>query len=728
MVKVLVTGDITVDWNLFRSRRSQHTGSLWEPDFRTKSWPTRGGAALLAEMIDGVKGEKATVLKPELTNADLAPGRAPFWHSYSSCERFLKESKDAGKNAPTVWRIKEFLGLEQTPYDENHPPRNLFQKGDRGDANLIVVDNANQGFSQKRDIWPESLKSEKPKGDAWLLLKWSRPDFDQPDQIWGKVVEHFKNRLIVVVTVNDLRLREMKISRALSWERTALDLVREIIAKVPDIESCAHFVVSIYTEGALVISRNGGSPQATLYYDPKFIEGTWAPRYPGVMAGYTQCLVAGIAGQMMQFDEKKDIGRGILAGISAARWLHENGFEDNNGKKADDEKMPSDKKNGPSIEPELASLDFPTSGLVEKINEGLTKPSGEFRKLDLDGSMARDLKKANAWTILKKTYPDDNPERSLEVASEIIKRGPERAWDVPVGKFGKLLAINRAEIESLRCVRSLIEEYAKSPVQKAPLSIAVFGPPGTGKSFTIREVAASFESDGNISDKELIFNLSQFTAPESIYECLHQVRDVALSEKIPLVFWDEFDTRLGETELGWLRYFLAPMQDGQFQHGALTHNVGRAIFVFAGGTRTTMEQFEKDAHQLGSKIKGTDFLSRLKGYVDILGLDHPENALDSSTILRRALLLRSILLRSAPWLVQRIGKDDLLNVDSGVLKAFLYVPKYNYGARSMEAIARMSRLSGKLIFERSSLPLEAQLNLHVKAEAFMALVGGTSST
>ena len=60
---------------------------------------------------------------------------------------------------------------------------------------------------------------------------------------------------------------------------------------------------------------------------------------------------------------------------------------------------------------------------------------------------------------------------------------------------------------------------------------------------------------------------------------------------IPLVFWDEFDTSLDQTPLGWLRYFLAPMQDGSFLEGQVTHPIGRAIFVFAGGTCNRMEEF-----------------------------------------------------------------------------------------------------------------------------------------
>ena len=42
-------------------------------------------------------------------------------------------------------------------------------------------------------------------------------------------------------------------------------------------------------------------------------------------------------------------------------------------------------------------------------------------------------------------------------------------------------------------------------------------------------------------------------------------------------------------------YFLAPMQDGEFQEGQLIHNIGKSIFVFAGGTCSCMEEFEETA-------------------------------------------------------------------------------------------------------------------------------------
>jgi hypothetical protein len=114
-------------------------------------------------------------------------------------------------------------------------------------------------------------------------------------------------------------------------------------------------------------------------------------------------------------------------------------------------------------------------------------------------------------------------------------------------------------------------------------------------------------------------------------------------------------------------------------------------------------------------IKLPDFVSRLRGHVDVFGLNPPVSA----NLLRRALVLRSNILTKFPML-----KDgsDALRIDDGVLRAFLLVPEYAHGARSLEAILDMSHLVGRTHFDPSLLPPLHQLNMHVDGNAFMAFV------
>ena len=259
------------------------------------------------------------------------------------------------------------------------------------------------------------------------------------------------------------------------------------------------------------------------------------------------------------------------------------------------------------------------------------------------------------WTILEDRYTD-----SLEeIARQIVQSGFDKALrEVPIGRFGELVTVDRREIEALHSIQSLISEYCRYP-QKKPLSVAVFGPPGSGKSFGVEQVAKSILGEISV----LTFNLSQFGQPEDLYDALHQVRDVGLSGKIPLVFWDEFDTTLNGQPLGWLRYLLAPMQDGSFQEGQLVHPIGRCIFVFAGGTSHCMEEFGAQLSEEGKRAaKLPDFVSRLRGFLNVLGPNPQESTgRDPFFILRRAIVLRSIFERNAPQIIHK----KVVNIDLG---------------------------------------------------------------
>ena len=97
----------------------------------------------------------------------------------------------------------------------------------------------------------------------------------------------------------------------------------------------------------------------------------------------------------------------------------------------------------------------------------------------------------------------------------------------------------------------------------------------------MEEVARSLGHDHHIRSES--FNLSQFRSPEDLVHAIHVVRDMILKAQVTLVFFDEFDSAF-EGELGWLKYFLAPMQDGVFRDGETLLRIGKCFFVFAGGT------------------------------------------------------------------------------------------------------------------------------------------------
>lgn len=311
------------------------------------------------------------------------------------------------------------------------------------------------------------------------------------------------------------------------------------------------------------------------------------------------------------------------------------------------------------------------------------------------------------WSMLGEWLSQD-----IATAEKIVKYGMDFALpNVPIGKYANLVTVDRKEIESYESIRNLVRAYWNRPVRRTPepVSIAVFGAPGSGKSYAVKQVVDSLQ----LPRKFLEFNLSQFESASDLLSAFHVIRDVGLRGEFPVAFWDEFDA-FHERDLGWVRHFLYPMQDGKFRQGEIEHPIGRALFVFAGGTSHSLEAFE--GRRDFEAAKGPDFMSRIRGHVNLLGTNAGKG--DRYHVIRRAILLRTWL-EGFSKLVDDKGNID---IDDGVLRAFLHVPRYKHGVRSMKAIIETSSLSRASQFGRSNLPAPGQLALHVNAREFMSLV------
>ena len=700
----LITGDLTLDWHILNQYHHQGNKVGWNSKLWTRACSQIGGAGLLADLIERTATldssiENAQFLSPDFPNKQFHPCQDQFHNSYALWSLF-----DEGKQA--VWRVEQYLGLDPV---ENYGKAGTapFPIKSTEQPRIVVIDDANLGFRDRPDLWPEAI-AEGANPD-WIILKMACPVAQGP--LWEHLRDHFADKLIVIIPVNDLRRSEVHISQGLSWERTAQDIVWELVYNpiINGLGACSDVIISFDTAGAVHLTRRidgklAPVPEGFLYFDPEIIEGNWREKHAGAVIGYTTCLSSSLAYQLIKAPEAPDISQGIQSGLAALRLLHQNGY-------VLDQTIPE-------------QLQFPLKAIAEKI----AAPNQSFAAVSIQnpvfaygqekGQQAEENRNG-WWTILEDQYL----ENLHQVAEKIVLNGIEPTLDdVPLGKFGHLLSVDRQEIESFRSIHNLASEYLKKDNQKKPLSIAVFGAPGSGKSFGITQVAQTL-APGRVQVLE--FNLSQFSGPEEIIEALHLVRDAVLSGKIPLVFWDEFDTPLNKQPLGWLRFFLSPMQDGSFRQGQIVHPIGRSIFVFAGGTSHRIDEFgaalDPDEYRAA---KVPDFISRLKGFVNILGPNPPENGADTDPyyIIRRAILLRSLLERSASQLFVKQNGNKALNIDGGVLKAFLEVGKYKHGIRSIESIITMSSLSGKHSYERSCLPASDQLNLHVDSGEFLSLV------
>ncbi|MCR5370567.1 MAG: AAA family ATPase [Clostridium sp.] len=328
------------------------------------------------------------------------------------------------------------------------------------------------------------------------------------------------------------------------------------------------------------------------------------------------------------------------------------------------------------------------------------------------------LENISPFVILDE-YCKKQPGGYLAVAERIVFEGPQELFSkVPFCRYDRMTTVDKDEIENYHTIKALFDDYiaqrdmSEDITEMQPLSVAVFGPPGSGKSFGVKQIA---KSCGRFRTTTL--NLSQYSDPADLFRAVHEVLH-GEGDGIPLIFFDEFDSELGGIRRGWMKYFLAPMQDGEYTLDGRVWKTGAAVFVFAGATAYSFHCFlphggeEEEAFRA---VKGPDFVSRLKGVLNVKG-PNPSGDTDRSHIIRRAMLLRSQIILRFPGICQ--GEGKLVNISRGLLSALLTVSEYRHGSRSVEFILGMSRLSGISRFTPSCLPMDEQLDIHLNVRDF----------
>ena len=517
-----------------------------------------------------------------------------------------------------------------------------------------------------------------PEGTMPIL--WASNKALPEQELFGKIAEH----CFLLLDADVLRNRGAMISSRISWERTATELVWQLQNNetFACLRRASQVLITFAEDGAVYFNREKGLSGTSLILAHGGGEGTLRGKIKGSIDGSFAFMTAALALQLPAMTERKQPLR-ILPVLKAAENLLTGGYS-------------PDKLVDGHFDLSDAEVDLPETSFDIPFTPGQSVTDAEF------------------WCISNHV----ENKRIFDIACEYVQKGAKVIDGLPQLSFGALTTIDRREIESYRNICNLIENYVRSDSVR-PLSVAVFGAPGSGKSFGVTQIAE------NISSKveKLEFNVSQFSDNADLGAAFQRVRDVILAGKLPLVFFDEFDSDRNGIKLGWVKSFLMPMQDGKFKDDSGQHPLGKCILVFAGGTSSGFDEFTEpmflaqadEEHQRFRDIKGPDFVSRLRGTIDVLGPNQTgEN--DRNYILRRALLLRSLCERKL-----KIRKGAEAPVSKNILWAMLLVPAYRHGARSMEAILDMSRLEGR-VWEPVDLPFHSQLSLHVDADAFIRLV------
>ena len=119
-----------------------------------------------------------------------------------------------------------------------------------------------------------------------------------------------------------------------------------------------------------------------------------------------------------------------------------------------------------------------------------------------------------------------------------------------------------------------------------------------------------------------------------------------------------------------------------------------------------------------SESKGPDFVSRLNGHINVIGIN-PSTPEDDLYLVRRALALRFLLAAK-----QKLRDTELARIDTNMLNAFLHVPEYIHGSRSMRKLVDLCTDRDNRTIAMSEMPPIHQLNMQVDGKAFAALATG----
>ena len=679
---ILVTGDFVVDHHIYEGRRRHYADRI---EYGVQVRQQRGGAALVFDMLREVLAAKggsgADQWSVHLGEHKAAESRAyAFWQPFPKKEPREKQ----------FWRVSEAMGFGGIDDTQPREPRTPATRPPQ-QPDIVVLAEGGRGFRGTADAWPRAELA----GAKWIVLKATAPAGE--GLLWEHLTSIHRDRLVVVVSASELRESPARLSAGLSWEETIQNLLHELRpdGRLGALTRCRHLVVTFEMEGALWfdLARGGdaaglrGDARVHFVHDAPVIEGDRAHGVEGTGIGFQSCMAAAVARQLTR--DTPDLPAALEAGLAAMRDLLEKGH-------------------GPAAE---VPSGFPGARLARLIE----KAQYVYSRAVFPASAAAGA----SWTLVQQSQRKEEPVHGL--ARLVLLRGAVALANVPHLRVGNFLTADRREIEALRSLVQIMRRYQHNDAGKKPLSIGVFGPPGAGKSFAVRELANHVIGGSGWME----FNLSQFNSAGDLIGAFHQVRDQVLQGKLPVVFFDEFDAQ----SYRWLAPLLAPMQDGRFQDGQITHTLGKSIFVFAGGTSWTFETFgppEPSTSQEDSPArrdfrlaKGPDFKSRFDGFLNVVGPNRRTNAassaVDANDIyfpLRRALMIRAEL---------RCAVDEKLDIDEGLVHALLSVECYKHGARSLGKILQPFSAARPGPLRRSLLAPDAQLDMHVDAGTFMRL-------
>ncbi|HOI25722.1 MAG TPA: AAA family ATPase [Caldisericia bacterium] len=562
----------------------------------------------------------------------------------------------------------------------------------------------------------------------------------------------FSSKVTIIVDAESLRKKNIHLHAKSSWNSTYSSLrqnlthgtLKYLISKTQRM-----IVYFKYAGFALIDNSDLKKPTIDLFFDPEKLENTWEAKYPGVTGGDLEIITSNIIhcdlygySEFLAFKNSLQIARTkhILGRGKYKKDEEKGGYNSNiiqeqllNTLKKFTDNMFQVQNLLPFVGKMKQDLSCPEKPetLKIKVNDLPVEESKFYQTIDdKHYELINHSLKTPPLTLLE-MYIGSSYERIVQKGAQIIENGYSFELDsIPFLRISELVTYDQQEIENINLIKELMRSYVDSNTSR-PLAFVVLGPPGTGKSFYIKNIAKDVGTNFSLIE----VNLSQLEEANDLTEVIGKLQNISIQKQIPLVIWDEFDTG----NFKWLRLFLEPLQDGYFSMKGQRHIFGKSIFVFCGSAFSSYLEFVnavqslpandqsipsydrlgieiKPANTTNNKIdKGSDFISRIKAYLDIQslnaeiptshGLSIPcshNYFTNNSYIIRRAILFRNYIERFYPDLINNNTKKA--RICPSISHAFLRSERFFYEARSIENILHLCNLQKKRHFTVSDIP------------------------
>jgi hypothetical protein len=207
-------------------------------------------------------------------------------------------------------------------------------------------------------------------------------------------------------------------------------------------------------------------------------------------------------------------------------------------------------------------------------------------------------------------------------------------------------------IKNIHRVIEDIVAYVNDTSLERPLNFLLLAAPGSGKSQLIKSIIKYLRMLGT-SIGEISFNMATMHSKDDLGRILDGARNVAIDDKLPLVFLDEFDSNDGHYPL-----LLPLLWDGALDLGKGELRLGRSIFFLAGSRPTLPTKLASARNMVATRTvksddsKLVDLFSRVNGSVirvPSMTKSGKERKADKVVLAMALLRRRFPLCNSVPW-------------------------------------------------------------------------------